>query len=136
MISDAINYFHSIKSLPGFVKVYAVGYGKKDSFSFLELQAGGEGLADGGAEGDVVVAVGVVGDGVEFGKVYLAVCGKDTVVDGYVDDLADKAAGGRIVALEAALKRHRQLGEDGRVNALAFCRVPAGALDLVGSVKA
>ena len=72
----------------------------------LELQAGGEGLADGGAEGDVVVAVGVVGDGVKFGEVDLAVGGKDTVVNGHIDDLAHEAAGVRIVAFEAALERH------------------------------
>ena len=109
---------------------------EKDSFSFLELQAGGERLADGGAEGDVVVAEGVVGDGVEFLKVDLAVGGKDTVVDGHVDDLTDKAAGGGVVALHAALEREGQLGEDGRVNALALLGVPAGTRDLVGHVVA
>ena len=51
-------------------------------FVAFELYAGGERLADGGAEGDVVVAEGVVGDGVEFLKVDLAVGGKDTVIDG------------------------------------------------------
>lgn len=103
-------------------------------FLFLELQACGEGLVDGGTEGDVVVAEGVVGDGVEFAEVDLAVCGKNAVVDGDVDDLADKAAGGRVVALEAALEREWQLCEQGCVNAFAFLGVPAGALDLVGHI--
>ena len=51
-------------------------------FLFLfEFQAGGECLADDGAEGYVVVAEGVVGDGVERAEVHLAVMGKDSVVD-------------------------------------------------------
>ena len=101
----------------------------------LQLQAGGEGFADGGAEGDVVVTVGVVGYGVKFGEVYLAVGGKNAVVDGHVDDLANEAAGVRIVAFEAALEGEGKLGKDGRVNALALRGVPAGALDLVGGVS-
>ena len=103
---------------------------------FFKLQAGGEGLADGVAEGDVVMAEGVVGDGVEFAEVDLAVRGKNLVVDGDVDDLADEAAGSRIVALYTAFEREGQLGENGRVNALAFLGVPAGTLDFVGDVVA
>ena len=82
------------------------------------------------------MAVGVVGDGVKFGEVYLAVGGKNAVVDGHVDDLADEAAGVRIVAFEAALEGEGKLGKDGCVNALALRGVPAGTLDLVRDVEA